>query len=135
MITCGAGPFQGAIADAAPGLSGKAPTASGWDGPSTPATHNRKATQSRRRPTIQASAVLPGWLVDDRDGHLEPLVRQVVLAARRTHDLVRHIHAADHLAEDGVLAVQKGRVLYHDEELRAGAVRIVGPRHGDDPAG
>src|SRR5436309_9700520 len=118
MITCGAGPCQGAIADAAPGLSWKAPAVPGWDGANSPDTHSRKVIQSRRRLSIQASAGLPGRLIDDRDSHLDPFVWQVVLAPRRTHDLVRHVHAADHLAKDGVLAVQERRVLHHDEELR-----------------
>src|SRR6059036_2169160 len=136
MIMCGAGPFHGAIADAAPGLSGETPATSGWDRPSRPATHSREVTQTcRRRVMASASAALLDGFVDNRDGHLDPLIRQVVLAPRRIDDLIRHVHAPDHLAEHRVLAVQKGRVLHHDEELRTGAVRVVGSCHGDDPSG
>src|SRR5256885_5816107 len=81
-----------------------------------------------------ASDALVDRFVDDRDGHLDPLVRQVVLAARRTHDLVRHLHPPDDLPEDRVLTVEEVGILDHDEELRAGAVRIVGSCHGHDPA-
>src|SRR2546425_4552920 len=107
MITCGAGPFHGAIADAAPGLSGETPATSGWDGPSRPATHSREVTQTCRRRVMVPAALLDRFL-DDRDRHLDPLVRQVVLASRRIDDLIRHVHAPDHLAEYRVLAVQKG---------------------------
>src|SRR2546428_5354423 len=119
----GAGPGKGAIADAA----------RGWDGRGGPAPHNRKAPQPCRcRAIPSASAALLDRFVDDRDGHLDPLVRQVILATRRTHNLVRHLHPPDDLPEDRVLTVEEVGILDHDEKLRAGAIRIIGPRHRDD---
>src|SRR2546428_13861783 len=130
MITCGAGPFHGAIADAAPGLSGETPATSGWDGPSRPATHSREVTQTcRRRVMASASAALLDGFVDNRDGHLDPLVRQVVLASRRIDDLIRHVHAPDHLAEHRVLAVPKGAGPHHHEERPSRGILGIGPDH------
>src|SRR5688572_22244845 len=80
-----------------------------------------------------------GWrrpgLLDDFDRHLDAVLRVVLGVPRRADDLVRHIHAARHLPEGGVLAVEEVRVLHHDEELAARAVRAGGAGHGDDAAG
>ena len=44
-------------------------------------------------------------------------------------DLVHHVHAVDDHTEGGILPVQMGRVLVHDEKLAAGRVHILGPGH------
>src|SRR5206468_1647038 len=49
-------------------------------------------------------------------------------------DLVDHVEAADELPEAGVLAVERGVVAVHDEELARGRVRIARPRHREDAA-
>ena len=50
-------------------------------------------------------------------------------------DGVHHLQTVHHAAEGGVLAVQMGRVLVHDEELASGAVRRLGAGHGQHAAG
>src|SRR5207247_11424988 len=91
MITCGAGPFHGAIADAAPGLSGETPATSGWDGPSRPDTHSREVTQTcRRRVMASASAALLDGFVYNPDANLDPLVPPPALACSRITELLRH---------------------------------------------
>ena len=47
-------------------------------------------------------------------------------------DGIGHLHALDDLAEGGVLAVQVGGLLHHDEELAAGGVGVHGPGHGEN---
>src|SRR5262249_20891113 len=56
-------------------------------------------------------------------------------------DLVHHVHAGDHLAEDAVAdailglgLVEEGIVLDVDEELRRGAVGFIGAGHGQGAA-
>src|SRR6478672_12639570 len=49
-------------------------------------------------------------------------------------DLVDHVHARDHFADHGVLAVQRGAFGEHDEELRIGGIVTCGARHADDAA-
>src|SRR5206468_9561164 len=51
--------------------------------------------------------------------------------ARRLADGKRidMLHAALDLAPDGVLAIQEGRIVSHDEELAVGAVRVLRTRH------
>ena len=46
------------------------------------------------------------------------------------HDGIGHLHALDDLAERGILAVQMGSLLHHDEELAAGGVGAHGAGHG-----
>src|ERR1700678_3959566 len=48
-----------------------------------------------------------------------------------TLDLVNVLHARNHLAPDGILAVKKGRVAEADEELRIGRIGTRGARHRD----
>ncbi len=43
-----------------------------------------------------------------------------------TRELIHIFHALDHLAPDGVLLVEEGRIVEHDEELRIGRVRAAG---------
>ncbi len=50
-------------------------------------------------------------------------------------DLVHHVHAVDDHAEGGVLPVQMGGVLMHDEELAAGGVHSLGPGHAENAPG
>ena len=50
-------------------------------------------------------------------------------------DLVHHVHAVDDHAEGGVLPVQMGSVLMHDEELAAGRVHSLGPGHAENAPG
>src|SRR5690606_12283250 len=45
-------------------------------------------------------------------------------------DLVDIFHAFDDLTPDRILAVQEARIAEADEELRIGAVRILGASHG-----
>ena len=45
------------------------------------------------------------------------------------------LHIFGDLPEGGVLAVQMGGGLHHDEELAAGAVRVHGPGHGQHAQG
>src|SRR5262245_65633514 len=49
-------------------------------------------------------------------------------------DLIDHAHAAGHLAEGGVLAVQEVGGAEHDVDLTAGGVGVVGPRHAQHAA-
>src|SRR5512147_527951 len=49
-------------------------------------------------------------------------------------DLVDHVHARHHLADHGVLAVQRGAFGEHDEELRIGGIDAGRARHADDAA-
>src|SRR6202035_4498452 len=44
-------------------------------------------------------------------------------------DLVDVLHARNHLAPDGILAVEKGRVAEADEELRIGRIGARSARH------
>src|SRR4051812_21069703 len=95
------------------------------------------ATTSRARPGNGKSLIVT-WTragrsaLDDAHLHVDALVRVVAAVAGGVHDLVRHLQAARHLAEGGVLPVEEGRVLHADEELAAGAVGVLGARHGDD---
>src|SRR5262245_57428016 len=49
-------------------------------------------------------------------------------------DLVDRGHAGHDLADHGVLAVEAGRLVEHDKELRVGGVRAGCARHADDAA-
>ena len=49
-------------------------------------------------------------------------------------DLIHDLHSSNDLAESGILAVQMGSVLVHDEELAAGAVGVHAAGHADDAA-
>ncbi len=50
--------------------------------------------------------------------YLNPLIRHIITPILRLiHDLVRHLHAADHLPKHRVFPVQESRVLHHDEKL------------------
>ncbi len=76
-----------------------------------------------RRLALRARPPAPG-----RDLHLDPLLR-LVAVRRRGADLVHDLHAGDDLAEDRVLALHRGLVAHHDEELLAAAVGARGPTH------
>ena len=45
------------------------------------------------------------------------------------------LHALNHLAESGVLTVQMGSVVHHDEELAACGIGPLGPGHGQNTGG
>ena len=64
----------------------------------------------------------------DRGGGL------VVPVGAHSGDLVHDIHAGHDLAKGGILAVQVGCVLVHDEELAAGTVGVHAAGHADDAA-
>src|SRR5438128_2348401 len=64
----------------------------------------------------------------DLGHHIRPLHRLTFL------ELVDHVHAGHHLADDGVLAVEKGAIGIHDEELRICRIVAGGTRHADDAA-
>src|ERR1700677_2765976 len=49
-------------------------------------------------------------------------------------DLVDILHARNHLAPDGILAVEKGRVAEADEELRIGRIWTRGAGHRNGSA-
>ena len=73
--------------------------------------------------------------LDELDGlHLDGGLGLVVPVGGDGCDLVHDVHAGDDLAESGVLAVQMGCVLVHDEELAAGAVGVHAAGHADDAA-
>lgn len=48
---------------------------------------------------------------------------------------VHYVHAVGHIAEAGVLAVKESAVCVADEELRAGAVGVLAPGHGNGAPG
>ena len=56
----------------------------------------------------------------------------VVPVGRGADDGVGGLDALDNLAEGGVLAVQMGGLLHHDEKLAAGGVGIIGPGQGEN---
>src|SRR5262249_17798261 len=49
-------------------------------------------------------------------------------------DLVDRLHAREHFANHGVLAVEEGAIGIHDKELRIRRVRIARARHPDNAA-
>src|SRR5580704_15982498 len=49
-------------------------------------------------------------------------------------DAVDIVHAVDHRAPDGVLAVEKRRVVEADEELAVAGIRVLRARHRDGAA-
>ena len=59
---------------------------------------------------------------------------RAVVGLRTLLDLVDNVHAGRHLAEDGVLAVERWRGREHDEELRIGGVRVGRTGHADRAA-
>ena len=47
-------------------------------------------------------------------------------------DLVNNLHAGNYLTESGILTVEVGCVLMHDEELAGCRVGVICSRHGDN---
>src|SRR5919204_2394871 len=97
--------------------------------------HRTRGAVNHRRPP---GSVL---LLDDHPVQAELLQRPVAGVAVAGGDRVHHLHALDHLAEDGVLAVQPGRRHLGDEELRAVGVgpgvghrQVAGPVEAARPA-
>jgi len=58
----------------------------------------------------------------------------VVVVGANTADLIDNLDALNDLTESGVLAIQMGCVLVHDEELAAGGVGHHGAGHGQNAA-
>lgn len=56
-------------------------------------------------------------LLHDGYGHLDTFVRQVAVVSRHIHNLIGHPNTPGDFAEDGILAVEKWRILDDDEEL------------------
>ena len=70
--------------------------------------------------------IAPLLLSDDLDlFHDNRRAGLVVPVGAHSGDLVHDIHAGHDLAKGGILAVQVGCVLVHDEELAAGAVGFM----------
>ena len=69
------------------------------------------------------------------DSVFNPFFAQLLEMVRMTGSLQMACHAVHDAAEGGVLTVQMGRVLVHDEELAAGAVRRLGAGHGQHAPG
>src|SRR5665213_3619645 len=96
-----------------------------------------RTTQASSRPTIQCSSRLIGRDFARGDDH-HVLHRHIVMTATPTGlhrgDLIHDIHAVHDLAEYGItigagLVIEELIVLEVDEELRGGAVDVVGARH------
>src|SRR5437870_1499133 len=93
-------------------------------------------SRSRLRLTLVLRPFLRLFLLLDLDAlDFRRLARAVVGAGGGGGDLVDRLHPFDHLAESGVLVVQRRRVAVHDEELRAGRVGVIRAGHRQDPAG
>src|SRR5258708_20958808 len=74
-------------------------------------------------------------VADDDLGDRRRIVRTILGVARRGHDLVRYVHPLRHLTEHRVLLIEEAGIGHDDEELRGGAVRVLGAGHRDDAAG
>ena len=81
-----------------------------------------------------------GFGVVDAEGlggdflHLLLGLGAVVVVGGGVGDDVDHVHALDDLAEGGVLAVEVGGLVVHDEELAARRIGHHGACHGEDAA-
>ena len=74
--------------------------------------------------------------LDELNGlHLDGGGGLIVPVGADGSDLIHDLHSGNDLAESGILAVQMGSVLVHDEELAAGAVGVHAAGHADHAAG
>src|ERR1700712_2355276 len=97
--------------------------------PELPAHTGGRASRPRKS-SREASGGLVGRT------HAQDLVGVLYSTARSgaTLDRVDMLHALDHFAGNGVLAVEAGRRCEHDEELAVGSVRAGSPRHAERAA-
>src|SRR5689334_18352702 len=99
---------------------------------SLPAVRTGETPEISRYDQIANSSLLFSFY--NRHGHFDSVVRQIVIVPRQVDDLVRNAQSLRHFAEHGVFSIQEKGVFHDNEELRAGRIRLVGPRHRNDSA-
>src|SRR5437667_11925758 len=90
---------------------------------------------TRFRASTRSALPARGLFGFDADlGESNRLQRPIPRVPWSVGDGIHHVHPGQDLAEDGVLVVQEGGVLLHDEELAGGGIGVGAPGHGDHAA-
>ena len=93
------------------------------------------SARSALRQLLGGGILHAGGVHADGDHHLRLLGHIVHHVAGRRGDAIHLVHTLQHHTEGGILTVQMGGILMHDEELAACAVGDHGTSHAENAAG
>src|SRR5205823_13131017 len=91
--------------------------------------YTRPGRAGRLRPWAPVRTTRSSWLCPDQDGHFNTLQRIVIPIFTDSEDLVHRVKPLAHLAEDGILPIQRAAIIGADEKLRPCAVRVIPASH------